>query len=86
MNMHVTNLSLSIIDSDLSTLFAAYGVVSFVVIVRDIKNGRSRGIAFVEMPVQAQAQQAILGLHKMEIDGQKISVREIEYNPGEFNN
>jgi RNA recognition motif-containing protein len=86
MNLYVSNLSLSIIESDLNKLFSAYGEVAFVVIVRDKKNGRSKGSAFVEMPLQTQGEQAIRALNNMEIDSQKISVHEIEYRPGEFNN
>lgn len=86
MDIQIANLSFNIIDSDLEKLFCAYGKVGFVIIVRDLKNGRSKGIAFVEMPVQSQAEQAVKALHKMEIDGKKILVREIAYKPGEFNN
>ena len=86
MNIHVTNLSSNIMDDDLGKLFSAYGEVSFIAVVRDKNNGRSKGNAFVEMPVQAQAEQAILALHHMEIDGLKISVHEVEYKAGEFNN
>jgi RNA recognition motif-containing protein len=50
------------------------------------KNGRSRGIAFVDMPVRAQAEPAVRALHHMEIDGQEISVREMQYRQGEFKN
>lgn len=86
MNLRVTNLSLNIVEGDLKKLFSVYGEVGFVIIVRDKINGRSRGNAFVEMPVQAQAEQAIFALHQSEIDGKKISVEEIEYKAGEFNN
>jgi RNA recognition motif-containing protein len=86
MNIHVSNLSVNIIEGDLNKLFSAYGEVGFVVIVRDKDNGRSKGNAFVEMPNHNQGEQAIMALNHMEIDGQKISVREIEYKAGEFNN
>jgi RNA recognition motif-containing protein len=86
MNIHVANLSLNIIERDLDKLFAAYGQVGFVVIVRDKVNGRSMGSAFIEMPQQAEGEQAILALDQMEIDGQEISVREVKYKAGEFNN
>lgn len=86
MNIHVANLSENIIENDLIKLFAAFGQVGFVVIVRDKVNGRSKGNAFVEMPQQSQGEQAILALNQMEIDGQSISVREIQYEAGEFNN
>jgi len=52
--------------------------------VRDRKSGRSKGSAFVEM--EAQAEQAILALNYIELDGQKITVQEIKYKAGEFNN
>jgi RNA recognition motif-containing protein len=86
MNLRVTNLSLNVNEDDLEKLFSVYGEVGFLIIARDKTNGRSKGHAFVEMPVQAQAEQAILALHHKEVDGQMISVREIEYKAGEFNN
>jgi RNA recognition motif-containing protein len=86
MNLHVTNLSIQIIESDLEKLFSVYGQVTYVVIVRDKKTGQSRGHAFVEMPMQAQGEQAIFALHHSMLDGIRINVREIEYRAGEFNN
>ena len=86
MNIHVTNLSLNVIEGDLKKLFKVYGEVGYVAIVRDRINGRSKGNAFVEMPIQAQGEQAIMGLHHTEVDGRRISVKEIEYRAGEFNN
>ncbi|MFL5740643.1 MAG: RNA recognition motif domain-containing protein [Flavisolibacter sp.] len=86
MNIHVTNLSFNIIEADLRKLFSAYGRIGSLVIVRDRLNGRSKGNAFVEMPVQSQGEQAIMALNRMELDGKRISVHEIEYRAGEFNN
>ena len=86
MNIHVAGLSLNIGEADLETLFSSYGEVSYVVIVRNRKNGRSLGQAFVEMPNQAQAEQAVNALNDSCIDGNTITVRALEYKPGEFNN
>jgi RNA recognition motif-containing protein len=86
MNIHVSNLSLNIIDSDLRKLFSAYGEVTWASIARDRNNGRSKGNAFIEMPNDKQATQAILALHHTILDGKAISVTEIKYKPGEFNN
>jgi len=86
MDIHVTNLSKSIIAEDLKKLFSAYGLVGFVVIARDSKKGQSLGIAFIEMPHIFQAQQAVLALNNMKLDGMCICVNEIEYRAGEFNN
>jgi RNA recognition motif-containing protein len=86
MNILVYNLSANIMEDDLKRLFSVYGTVGFVVIVRDKVSGRSKGNAFVEMPIQGQGEQAIKALHHMEVDGLHISVQEIGYIPGEFNN
>ncbi len=86
MNIHVAGLSVNIGEADLGSLFSAYGSVSFVVIVRNKKNGRSMGQAFVEMPNQAQGEQAVKALDKICIDGNFLSVKALEYIPGEFNN
>jgi RNA recognition motif-containing protein len=86
MNIHIANLSVNVIDSDLVRLFSVYGVVDFVVIVRDKKSGRSKGNAFLEMPFNAQGEQAIRALHESDVDGLKISVHEIEYKAGDCKN
>ena len=86
MNILVSNLSDSIIKSDLEQMFSVYGKVSYAVIVRDKKSGRSKGTAFLEMPNEAEGEQAILALNQNVLDGKQIIVQEIEYKPGEFNN
>ena len=63
MNIHVTNLDLSLIEADLQRLFTPYGEVNTVQIVRDQWNNRSKGRAFVDMPVEKEAMQAILSLN-----------------------
>ncbi len=86
MNIYVSNLSLNIIDSYLKKLFSVYCEVSRVSIARDKRNGRSKGNAVIEMPIEAQASQAIMALDKQLVDCKLISVSEIKYKPGEFNN
>jgi RNA recognition motif-containing protein len=86
MNILVSNLSESINNSDLVSLFSAFGAVSYAAIVREKKSGRSKGTAFLEMPFEAQAEQAIAALHASFLDGKRIFVQEIVYKPGEFNN
>ncbi len=86
MNIYVSNLSLNIIDADLKKMFSIYGKVSRVLVIRDKKNGRSTGSAIIEMPGEAEASQAILAMDQNIIDGKRVSVSEIRYKPGEFNN
>ncbi len=86
MNINVSNLSLNTIDSDLRKLFSVYGEVNSALVVRSSANGRSKGTAIVDMVNDSQAVQAILGLNSKMVDGKKISVSEVEYNPNRYKN
>lgn len=86
MNILVCNLSVNVINNDLLKLFSAYGDVGYLAIVRDPKSGRSKGTAFLDMPNGAQGEQAILALNHLVLDERKITVQEITYKAGEFNN
>lgn len=86
MNIHVSNLSMNIIDTDLKKLFAAYGEVNSAVIVRDRLNGRSKGSALIDMVNDAQARQAVLCLDQTIIDGKAITVSEIKYSIRDYKN
>lgn len=80
MHIQVSNVSSNIIDSDLQKLFAAYGEVYSVVILRNKLNGRSRGTAMIDMVNAHQGRQAIECLDGTIIDGQAIMVSEIKYS------
>ena len=71
MNILVSNLSIDVISNDLHDLFSVYGEVSYIAIVRNKKSGRSMGTAFIEMPQEAQAVQAIMALNQKKLDGKK---------------
>jgi RNA recognition motif-containing protein len=75
MNILVYNLSFNLIDSDIRRMFSAFGVVNSAEVVKDKLNGRSKGKALIEMPVEAEGQQAIVSLDQTVIDGKKISVQ-----------
>lgn len=77
MNIHVSNLSVNLTEVDLRKMFAVFGDVSSVVILRDKQNGRSQGTAFVDMFQNSQAEQAIIQLHGSLVDGKRIQVIEI---------
>jgi RNA recognition motif-containing protein len=86
MNILVSNLSTNIIGNDLVELFSTYGKVSYAAIVREKGTGRSKGDAFIEMPNEAEAEQAISALNHTLLDGKEMLVQQIRYKPGEFNN
>ena len=83
MNIHVSNLSLNVIDADLRKLFGAFGEVGSTEVLRDKRTGRSKGSALVGMPIDKQGRQAILCLNKTVIDGKAISVSEVTYSVGD---
>lgn len=86
MNILISNLSVNINNDDLITLFSAFGKVSYAAVVREKKTGRSKGNAFLEMPYEAEGEQAVNALNRTLLDGKEIMVQEILYKAGEFNN
>lgn len=81
MNIHVTNLHLNLVESDLRRMFTPYGEVNFVKLVRDKLNHRSSGRAFIDMPVEKEGSKAILSLNGTKINGKSILVSEVKYDP-----
>ncbi|MFZ9583223.1 MAG: RNA recognition motif domain-containing protein [Crocinitomicaceae bacterium] len=74
--MYVSNLSFRLGEQELGELFAQYGEVSSVKIIKDRDSGRSRGFGFVEMPNQDEARAAMEALANYEVGGRNINVSE----------
>lgn len=81
MNIYVGNLSWSMTDEDLNSLFAEYGTVSSAKILKDKMSGRSKGFGFVEMEDDEAAKSAIANLNETEIQGRKLIVNESQPRP-----
>jgi RNA recognition motif-containing protein len=75
-NIYVGNLSYNATEEDLRQAFSQYGDVSSVSVIKDRETGRPRGFAFVEMPDEAQAKQAIDNLNNAEIADRRVTVNE----------
>lgn len=76
MNIEISNIHLNVIEADLRRLFTPFGEVITVELVRDKWNNRSTGHAYVNMPVQKQAQAAIVTLNGTLLSGKPIIVTE----------
>jgi cold-inducible RNA-binding protein len=75
-NLFVGNMSFQTTEGDLRGLFEGFGQVARVHIAMDRETGRSRGFAFVEMPNDAEAAQAIAGLDGKDLGGRNLKVNE----------
>ncbi len=76
MNIYVANIPFSFSEKELETVFAAYGGISSVKIIKDKETGKSRGFGFVEMDNDAEATQAINELNGAELKGRELKVKQ----------
>lgn len=76
MNIYVGNLSFNSKEDDVRQVFAAYGQVASVAIIKDKETGKSRGFGFVEMPSDDEGRAAITALNGKELDGRTLTVNE----------
>ena len=75
-NLYVGNLSYSVNDSELYSLFAQYGKVDSARVITDRETNRSKGFGFVEMTDDAEAEAAINALNGQENNGRTLTVNE----------
>jgi len=61
-------------DEDLKELFAPFGTVEECKVIMDRDSGRSKGFGFVEMPQQAEGEEAIKELDGKDVDGRNLRV------------
>ena len=76
MKLYVGNLAYTVTEQELQDLFAPYGEVKSVNIVKDKFTGQARGFGFVEMGDKDMGQAAIDGLNGTDVSGRKIRVNE----------
>ena len=74
MNIEVSNLNISLVETDLQRLFTPFGEINTIRIDRDKYNNRSRGKAYIDMPVEKEALHAIASLNGHLLGGKRIGV------------
>jgi cold-inducible RNA-binding protein len=79
--LYVGNLSFNTNEPELEQLFAQFGTVESVQIMRDMATGRARGFGFVEMSTDEEAQQAASSLNETQFGGRSIQVNEARPKP-----
>ena len=76
MKLFVGNMSFSTTQESLEALFTNYGSVDEVAVITDRETGRPRGFAFVTMPNDDEAKQAMEALDGSEFEGRSLNVNE----------
>ena len=72
--LHVGNLSYTITEADLESLFAKAGQVVSVALIKDRDTGHSKGFAFVEMGSQVEVEKAINMFNGFDLDNRELEV------------
>jgi cold-inducible RNA-binding protein len=80
-NIFVRNLDATTTETQLKDLFATYGSVETITIVKDRDTNRPRGFAFVEMPDAAEAKAAIESLNGFRLNDRAMRLNEARPKP-----
>ncbi|MBM3921709.1 MAG: RNA-binding protein [Sphingomonadales bacterium] len=81
MKIFVAGLPLDMDDAELEEFFEKFGKVDSVKVALDRQTGKSRGFAFVEMPVSSEAREAIATLNNLGIGRKVLVVKEATDSP-----
>lgn len=73
--LYVGGLPLDADEAEVGALFAPYGAVRDLVLIRDEQTGRSRGFGFLKLP-QVRLQAAVDALDGHELRGHRVRVNE----------
>lgn len=78
MKLLIRNLDRNTSETELKTLFEAYGAVQSCNVVIDKATGLSKGFGFVEMPKPGDAKAATVSLNNYLLGSSKIRVKKAE--------
>ena len=75
-SIFVGNLSFSVTEAVLRSLFEAYGAVERVSIMTDRDTGQPKGFGFIDMTDDGEAVKAIAALNGKDVEGRTLTVNE----------
>lgn len=76
MKLLIRNLNRKTTEAKLNSLFKVFGIISSCTLVKDSKNGKSKGFGFVEMAEAIDGDKAIKSLNGSVVDGNKVVIKE----------
>jgi RNA recognition motif-containing protein len=81
MNLFVAGLPYDLDDAELEEIFEKFGTVASAKVAIDKETGKSRGFGFVDMPVEAEAKEAIEHLNDISLGKKPLVVKAAEDRP-----
>jgi cold-inducible RNA-binding protein len=82
MNIFVAGLPYDLDDAELEEIFEKFGKVISAKVAIDRETGKSKGFGFVEMPIEAEAKDAIENLNDISLGNKPLVVKAAEDRPG----
>ncbi len=82
MKLFVAGLPYDMDDAELEEFFEKFGTVLSAKVSMDRETGKSRGFGFVEMPLEAEANEAIEGLNNLPIGRKTLVVKKADDKQG----
>jgi cold-inducible RNA-binding protein len=82
MKIFVAGLPYDLDDAELEEIFEKFGTITSAKVAIDRETGKSKGFGFVEMPVEAEAKEAIEGLNDISLGKKPLIVKAAEERPG----
>src|SRR4026209_2154218 len=82
MKIFVAGLPYDLDDAELEEIFEKFGKVVSAKVVMDKETGKSKGFAFVDMPNEVEAKDAIKSLNDISLGKKPLIVKQAEDKPG----
>jgi len=78
MNIYIGQLPYNVNEDELKEMFAEFGEIASLSLIKDRFSGQSKGFGFVDMPNNSEADKAIKALNKSMLKGREIKVNQAE--------
>jgi len=82
MKIFVAGLPYDLDDAELTEIFEKFGTITSAKVAIDKETGKSKGFGFVEMPVEAEAKDAIESLNDISLGKKPLVVKAAEERQG----
>ena len=82
MKLFVAGLPYDLFDEELEEIFEKFGTIASAKVAMDKETGKSKGFAFVDMPNDEEAKEAIEHLNDISLGKKPLVVKQADERPG----